>query len=244
VSKPRPTEAVDASVADAASRVRRDGGASAAATPRKTGHRGERVSTWSDAIQTPDQQYELKRRALIHAAARAFNARGYHNTSLDDVAAELGVTRAALYHYIRSKQEILFECHMLTYDLGNQAIEHARANGRNGLEQGCLIIRRFIELFNGAMGRVAVMSEHESLEPTMRALVQKRRDDFDHEFRSIIESGIRDGSIRPVDAKLAVFFAMGAVNWMGTRWYRPDGPMSIEQIAAHFEDMFRAAVSA
>jgi hypothetical protein len=37
---------------------------------------------------------------------------------------------------------------------------------------------------------------------------------------------------------------MGAVNWMGTRWYRPDGPLSVEQIAASFEDMFRAAVSA
>lgn len=216
----------------------------AASKRPKGGQRGKRVAAWSDAIQSPDQQYELKRRALIHAAARAFNAHGYHNTSLDDVAAELGVTRAALYHYIRSKQEILFECHMLTYDLGEQAIEYARAHAKNGLETGCLIIRRFIELFNGAMGRVAVMSEHQSLEPTMQALVQKRRDDFDHEFRSIIEAGIRDGSIRAVDAKLAVFFAMGAVNWMGTRWYRPDGPLSIEEIAASFEDMFRAAMSA
>lgn len=243
MSKPRHPEAIDAGVADAASRVRREDGA-AAGPRRKSGQRGRRVSTWSDAIQSPDEQYELKRRALIHAAARAFNARGYHNTSLDDVAAELGVTRAALYHYIRSKQEILFECHMLAYDLGEQAIAFARANADTGLERGCLTIRRFIELFNGAMGRVAVMSEHEALEPTMQALIQKRRDDFDREFRSIIDAGIRDGSIRPVDPKLAVFFTMGAVNWMCTRWYRPDGPLTTEQIAASFEDMFRAAMRA
>jgi AcrR family transcriptional regulator len=221
-------------------------GVASAVSPRRTknGQRGKRAQAWSAIVQSPDEQYQLKRRALIHAAARAFNARGYHNTSLDDVAAELGVTRAALYHYIRSKQEILFECHMLTYDLGDQAIAYANLHAQNGLERACLIIRRFIELFNGEMGRVAVMSEHESLEPKMRALIQKRRDDFDHEFRSIVESGIRDGSIRAIDAKLAVFFAMGAVNWMGTRWYRPDGPLSVEQIAASFEDMFRAAVSA
>jgi len=219
----------------------------AAAAPkprRKDGQRGKRMPAWSDAIQSPDEQYELKRRALIHAAARAFNAHGYHNTSLDDVAAELGVTRAALYHYISSKEEILFECHMLAYDLGEQAIEYARANAKTGLERGCLMIRRFIELFNGSMGRVAVMSEHEPLEPTMQALIQKRRDEFDHEFRAIIESGIRDGSIRAVDPKLAVFFTMGAVNWMCTRWYRPDGPLSLEHIAASFEDMFRAAMTA
>lgn len=234
MSNSRPLNAADAGVSSPATGSRR----------ARNGQRGKRVAAWSDAIQSPDQQYELKRKALIHAAARAFNARGYHNTSLDDVAAELGVTRAALYHYIRSKQEILFECHMLVYDLGEQAIEHARTHGRNGLERACLIIRRFIELFNGEMGRVAVMSEHKSLEPAMQALIQKRRDDFDHEFRSVIDAGIRDGSIRAVDPKLAVFFAMGAVNWMGTRWYRPDGPLSSEQIAASFEDMFRAAVSA
>src|SRR5690606_5489017 len=205
---------------------------------------GQRVSTWSDAVQSPDQQYELKRRALIQAAARAFNARGYHNTSLDDVAAELVLTRAALYHYIGSKQEILFECHMLAYDCGDLAIAYAREHATNGLETGCLIIRRFIELFNGGMGRVGMMTEHESLEPNMQALIQKRRDEFDHEFRSIIDAGMRDGSIRPVDPKLAVFFTMGAVNWMCTRWYRPDGALSVEEIAASFEDMFRAAMSA
>ncbi|MFA7504076.1 MAG: TetR/AcrR family transcriptional regulator [Burkholderiaceae bacterium] len=238
MSKTRPLDAAEPALARVTTPR------SNASGPARKARRGKRVSAWSDVVQSPDQQYELKRKALIHAAARAFNARGYHNTSLDDVAAELGVTRAALYHYIRSKQEILFECHMLTYDLGDQAIEYARAHAKNGLEAGCLLIRRFIELFNGAMGRVAVMSEHQSLEPKMRALIQKRRDDFDHAFRSIIESGIRDGSIRAVDAKLAVFFAMGAVNWMGTRWYRPDGPLSIGQIATSFEDMFRAAMSA
>ncbi len=243
MSKPRPSATTD-TIANAGSAGRGRRRASPRAALQLSASGGRRVSAWSDAVQTPDQQYELKRRALIQAAARAFNARGYHNTSLDDVAAELGVTRAALYYYIRSKQEILFECHMLAYDCGDQAMAYAQAHAQNGLDQACLIIRRFIELFNGGMGRVGMMTEHESLEPTMQALIQKRRDDFDHEFRSIIDAGIRDGSIREVDPKLAVFFTMGAVNWMCTCWYRPDGPLSVEHIAASFEDMFRAAMSA
>lgn len=234
----------DAAAQGAAAQAPATQAAATSPKPVRKARRPRRVSAWSDAVQSPDQQFELKRRALIHAAARAFNARGYHNTSLDDVAAELGVTRAALYHYVGSKQEILFECHMLAYDLGDQAIEYARERAQNGLERGCLIIRRFIELFNGGMGRIAVMSEHETLQPDLQARVQQRRDKFDRELRSVIDSGIRDGSIRAVDPKLAVFFTMGAVNWMCIRWYRPDGPLSVEQIAASFEDMFRAALGA
>ena len=80
-----------------------------------------------------DEQFRLKRNALLREAARAFSGRGYHNTSLDDVAAVLGVTKAALYHYVRSKQEILFECHMMSLDIGDEAMKYARTHGRTGI---------------------------------------------------------------------------------------------------------------
>ncbi|MBP6816278.1 MAG: helix-turn-helix transcriptional regulator, partial [Burkholderiaceae bacterium] len=81
--------------------------------------RGRGPAAWSNVVVSRDEQFRLKRNALLREAARAFSGRGYHNTSLDDVAAVLGVTKAALYHYVRSKQEILFECHMLSLDLGD-----------------------------------------------------------------------------------------------------------------------------
>lgn len=195
-------------------------------------------------VASQDEQFRLKRTALLREAARAFNARGFHNTSLDDVAAVLGVTKAALYYYVRSKQEILFECHMMAYDLGDEALAYARTHGRDGLERAGLVARRFIELYTGEMGRFAVLSEHEALDETQRAAVLERRDAFDRALRGLVEEGIADGSIRAVDAKLAVLFLMGAVNWMATRWFRPDGPLSATEIAAGFEDMFLAAIGA
>ena len=98
--------------------------------------------TWSNVVVSRDEQFRLKRNALLREAARAFSGRGYHNTSLDDVAAVLGVTKAALYHYVRSKQEILFECHMLSLDLGDEALDYARRHGHTGLEQTTLLARR------------------------------------------------------------------------------------------------------
>lgn len=208
--------------------------------------RGRRrdAGAWNDVVASQDEQFRLKRTALLREAARAFNSRGFHNTSLDEVAAVLGVTKAALYYYVRSKQEILFECHMMAYDLGDQALEYARTNGRDGLERAGLVARRFIELYTGEMGRFAVLSEHEALDASQRAAVLARRDAFDRALRGIVEDGIADGSIRAVDAKLAVLFLMGAINWMATRWFRPDGPLSTSEIAAGFEDMFLAAIGA
>ena len=79
---------------------------------------------WGKLLPAREEQYELKRRAALEAAANAFNARGFYKTSLEDIAAELSVTKAALYYYFKSKDEILFECHTLAI----QAMSNAAAS--------------------------------------------------------------------------------------------------------------------
>src|SRR6478752_6715420 len=66
-------------------------------------------SPWAGR-RRPREARALKREAVILAAARAFRERGYHNTSLDDLAASLKVTKPTLYLYVPSKEAILFEC--------------------------------------------------------------------------------------------------------------------------------------
>ena len=64
---------------------------------------------WKTQAQR-EQERALKREAVLRAAARAFSEQGFHRTSLDDVAERLNVTKPTIYHYVRSKDEILFEC--------------------------------------------------------------------------------------------------------------------------------------
>lgn len=203
--------------------------------------RARQAAAWSNVVVSRDEQFRFKRNALLREAAQAFSARGYHNTSLDDVAAALGVTKAALYHYVRSKQEILFECHMMSLDLGEQALKYARSHGRNGFEKATMVARRYLELMTGEIGRVAVLAEYDALDDESKAVVGRRRDEFEHALRDMIAEGIADGSIRKVEPKLATFFFMGAVNWM-TRWFRPDGEFSGVDIAASFSDLLAAAI--
>jgi AcrR family transcriptional regulator len=66
------------------------------------------VSPWR-ASRERAREREIKREAVIRAAVHAFNRKGYHNTSLDDIAAALDVTKPTVYYYVTSKEQLLFE---------------------------------------------------------------------------------------------------------------------------------------
>jgi TetR/AcrR family transcriptional regulator len=203
--------------------------------------RGRHAGAWKHVVLAPDEQFDLKRTALLRQAARAFSAKGYHHTSLIDVGKTLGVTKSALYYYVKSKEEILFECHLLSHELGDQAMAFARTHGKTGREKVALLARRYLELLTGEMGSCAVLTEFHALSFQHRTLIRRRRDAFERDFRALISEGIVDGSIRQVDPKLTVFFFMGAVNWLN-RWFRPDGERSGNEIAAQFAELLDHAV--
>ena len=205
--------------------------------------RGRHSGAWKNVVLSRDEQFALKRTALLREAARAFSARGYHQTSLVDVARTLGVTKAALYYYVSNKQEILYECHMMALDFGDQALAYALENGRTGREKVVLLARRYLELLTSEIGSCAVLSEVNALEADNRERVVKRRDEFDQRFRQLIGEGVADGSLRQVDPKLTVFFFMGAANWL-TRWFQPQGERSGEALAAAFSDLLEKGIRA
>ena len=66
-------------------------------------------SPWAPAAQR-GQQRQIKRDAVLATAAQLFNERGFHATSLDDIAARLNVSKPTLYYYVKNKDEILIEC--------------------------------------------------------------------------------------------------------------------------------------
>lgn len=188
---------------------------------------------WNEKGLSADDIYRRKRQALITEAGRCFGVHGFHGTSLEDVATRLNVTKAALYYYVKSKKEILFECHNLALDLGDEALVKAEQEGENGLDTLKIFIRFYIELLTGEMGSCAVLTDIQSMAPRDMKKIIKRRDQFDKQLRSIIQRGIDDGSIAPCDVKLAGFCVMGAVNWI-PRWFSDDGSRSGSDIAENF----------
>lgn len=189
---------------------------------------------WATAVPSREEQHAAKRLALIREAGRAFSRKGFHNTSMDDVAKVLNVTKPALYYYIKTKQDILYECHAYALDLGEQAREAAFKASDDPLERIRLLFLKYIELLTGSFGSYAVLAEPvSSLDAEYREKILTRMRDFDTMCRELVEQAIEQGSLTPCDPRLAIAFFMGAVNNI-TRWYSPSGPRSSEEIAEAF----------
>ena len=191
---------------------------------------------WKNDLQTNDEIQRLKRDAVIKAAGRAFSKRGYHNTSLDDVAKALQVSKGTLYNYVEDKQAILFECHEMALDIGERAFEFSKEHPGSGAEVLEATLCRYIELLTEELGACGVLMEVDGLRPEDRERVAKRRNVFEKNFVKIIKQGVGDGSMKDIDPKLAVFTFMGAINWM-PRWFSPEGRLSGAEVARQMTDL-------
>jgi AcrR family transcriptional regulator len=199
------------------------------------------MSTWNNAVASRADQRELKRLTMLRVAGRMFSQRGFHNVSLDDIAAELGVTKAALYYYCTSKDELLYECIKITYDCGRKAREYSEANGGTALEKFCLLHQKFIELLATNSGAYTSAGDIYSMPQEWRDELLSKRRQFDAVNRKLLQRCIDEGSIRPIDTKLASNYFLGAVNWM-LRWYSESGDLKPEDIGKAFLDFFMNGV--
>lgn len=178
----------------------------------------------------------------MRAAASAFNRRGYANTSLDDIAATLGVSKPTLYQYFSSKQEILYRCHQLALDQGDAGIALAEVDRGSGLDKLFIYIKTYMRGFFGEIGAGPVLTDVDSLTPANRRKVVERRARISAATTGFIAQGVKDGSIVDCDPKLASLFALSVVNWMAY-WYREDGPNTPDEIMSTFMTLFRSGLA-
>lgn len=185
-----------------------------------------------------DHQYQLRLDRLLRVAASSFNQKGFAGTSLKDVAAQLDITDAALYYYVRSKEELVYRCYQRALDLGEEALREADAEHGTGLDKVLHYIERQLSILCGPEGPVAILSEIPSLKSNHRELLLTRARAASRRLASFIKTGINDGSIRPCDPELACATIMGALNWV-PKWYHPGGHRSsLDQIKSTFLDLF------
>jgi TetR/AcrR family transcriptional regulator len=188
------------------------------------------MSRWANALPNREDQLETKRRAIIREAAKVFSRRGVHGTSLEDVAERLGVSKAALYRYVPSKQDLLYACHKEAMDIAENSMDAAEAEGLTGLEKIRRGMARYMREMIDTMGVPVLILEENALTGAQAAEIMKLRDAFEHRMRRLVEEGISDGSIVKINPKLAVFTLLGAVHWV-TKWYSPEGAWSADDVA-------------
>ena len=166
---------------------------------------------------------------MLRAAARCFNRKGFSGTSLKDVADILGLTDAALYYYVRNKEELVYLCYVRAADVGREAMRRARDEGGSGYEIVARYLRYHVETMVGERGPIAIMSEIPSLKPDHRDEVLELSRKHSAAFEDLLERGIRDGSIATCDVRMTGNAIMGSLNWI-PKWFHGDATMAARMV--------------
>ncbi|HVS03666.1 MAG TPA: TetR/AcrR family transcriptional regulator [Thermoanaerobaculia bacterium] len=174
-----------------------------------------------------------RKREILAGASRVFRRQGLHGTGMRDIAAELGMAVGNLYYYFRDKQQLLAFCQQESL-AGLLALARRVEKSGGGPPERLyrLIVGHLRLLHEETPGSLAHL-DVEALDGAARQQVQPLRDEYEAALRQLIRAGVEQGVFRPVDAKLASFAILGALNWTA-QWYRPGGEASPRQLGREF----------
>ncbi len=175
---------------------------------------------------------------LWAAATRLFRQRGYHATSMQDLAEALGMNRGSLYHYIDSKDDLLWSILNRTFDLLEERVVRLLQGDAPPLGRLTDAIHAHLRVAADHADEMSLIQiELRSLNPERRTQLIERRDAYEAAWRGAIAAGVASGAIREVDVRLAGIGILSVCNWF-TQWYRPGGELGVDEIADAFVALF------
>lgn len=177
---------------------------------------------------------------ILAEAARLFCEKGYHATSMEDLAAAVGIKKGSLYYYIEGKEQLLLEIAEL---IPPKFIANVRAlieDTKLTAEQKVRIaIKRHLELFETETGLAwsrVYLREYRALPDQHRRKLLEQRRQYENVWRRLITEGMERGEFAQVDVTTATQAILGMCNW-AIEWYSPKGKHSTREIASTFSDL-------
>lgn len=228
--------------------------ASVMAALRRAEQRGELSPTeieWSAARLSgrvkrgnPRLEGVDRRESILRASAEVFRRRGYNRSTIEEIAAELFLTKAGVYHYFASKQEILENLCDVAMTAAERAVEAGqeaggdvdREAGDNPAEKLRLMLTGYARALMEEPAFTVLMRHLDEVGEASLADLQQRRKGIERLFRNVVEDGIKAGVFDAVDARVAVFGMIGAINWIYA-WYEPQGRLSASAVRAALVDL-------
>ncbi len=201
------------------------------------------VSNLIDGIWTGGRARDpdAKRDAVLAAAAQAFVQDGYGATSIDDIAARLGVSKPTVYYYAGGKQALLGACFSVALDAYSEAVDPDAVSGVDGRERLHQVVAKYVEITTTVFGRCLHRVPDVELTPEVRDRLRAVKRKVDARIRDLLRQGVRDGSLRSADVRMSTFAISGAMNSIA-QWYSPDGQLGPDEIAERLWDSFSEGV--
>lgn len=177
-----------------------------------------------------------RKEQILQTSAKMFKDRGYASTSMRDIATELGIEAASLYHHIKSKEEILeIICFGMAHKL-TAAIAEVNDIYFNAEEKLRMAIKNHVQIITENISQSAVfLHEWRSLSEPKLSEFKALRDDYEKGINTILAEGINEDVFADVDQKFASLTILSTVNWIN-EWYNPTGKMNAAEIATKLSD--------
>jgi TetR/AcrR family transcriptional regulator, cholesterol catabolism regulator len=172
-----------------------------------------------------------RRSQIIEVATALFRERGYHATSLDDVADRIGFTKPAIYYYFKSKEDILFT-------IVDGIVESALHRMRPIAERDATAVDRLHDLLventrvilENLEANTVFYNERGLLSPEREKQIRRREREYTNIVAALYTEGVADGELLDVDPSLATATLLGASIWT-YRWFDPAGKLSVEEVS-------------
>jgi AcrR family transcriptional regulator len=189
-----------------------------------------------------------RRPELVAIAAKLFREQGYEATSTQEIATEMKIRKATLYHYVRSKEDLLW---MVVEPPLRELVDDAAEilapdNGVPTLDKLAAAMAAHARSFEAHYPDMFVITqEHgKTLSPKRRREFDAMREEYTSLFIAAVEAGIATGELRQdLDPRLTVYAMLGMLNWM-FRWFTPGRGFTADEIASSFADLLGGGISA
>ncbi|MBY6277091.1 TetR/AcrR family transcriptional regulator [Symbiobacterium thermophilum] len=175
-----------------------------------------------------------RREAMLQAAIGLFSDKGYHATTVREIAQAVGILPGSLYAHMASKEDLLYEAVVQASERFREAVAPiAESPGHAGERLRQAMAAHIRVVAESPAAATVFLHEWRALSPQRRAMAVAHRRAYEELLARIIREGVESGVFRPVDEKFVRLLVLSAVNWT-YQWYRADGPLSPEQVADQF----------
>jgi len=171
---------------------------------------------------------------VLRTAADLFRERGYRATTLDDIVARLGMSKASLYTYFHAKEEMLAAISRQTIATFTRELSLVLRSDLAPEDKLRRVVRDHVRFVIANRSFLTVFfSEEANLPPRLARALAAQKDRYDKGVESVVVEGVRRGVFRDVPPRLVVFGLLGMLNWL-YKWYNPRGRWGAEEISAGF----------
>jgi AcrR family transcriptional regulator len=180
---------------------------------------------------------EERRTEILRTLGEFLRERHLSSLKMQDIADRLGMTKGNLYYYFKSKQDILYHCHVISTEQSLAALDEVLVMPGSPSERLHTLLVRHIRTITDEAFSAVVLTDLEGLTKAQRRRYIGLRDKFEQGVRTIIEAGIERGEFVQQNVSLAGFAILGSINWI-SKWYDPAGPSTAQEIAESFANLF------